>query len=394
LTIVAYSVDKNPLVLTIGFGSCILILVCIFLMTLNNFSASKVFNFVSAYIVVCVVSILFPFIRFEYFLMPLIMLSVFATYPFQNQKLNFWIGIICIVTSIFLFILESFQPKGDTSYDFFNLIFVFILVYIATIEIIFSALIANKYEEIILKNRKALELKNIELAKYIDSNLQLENFAHLASHDLKTPLSNVIRFSQLLKYKISDKLSDKEAELFDFVIDGSMNMNATINSLFQFSQATNKKMDFRKFMASELLRELESDIQLDLEEKQVSIKTVDMNKQIYADRSLVKQLFLNLILNSIKFVQKGIKPNIVISCIDMEGFLKFSVKDNGIGIDPEYQEVIFLIFKRLHDNSQYKGTGAGLAICKKIVEQHGGEIWVESKPTEGSTFYFTIENAA
>jgi len=390
-TIIAYYVEKNALILIIGFSASILIAFSIISISLENFAFAKLIHFFAAYGVICLSSLLFPFLKYEYFLMPLLMLTVFSTYPFQKDTWNISIGIICIISSILLFSNECFQNIDYPKYNLFNTVFAFSILYIATIEIIMTALIGLRYRKLIKEDRQKLKQQNQELERYIESNLQLENFAHLASHDLKTPLSNVIRFSQLIKNRVSNKLSVKELELFDFVIEGSQHMNETINSLFQFSQATNKKIEYSRFNLSDILNELMKDIKVELTEKDVSINTRNTDIDIYADKILLKQLFLNLILNSIKFIQKGSKPVINIDCENDIGFWKFCIQDNGIGIAPEYTDKIFLIFKRLHDNKTYQGTGVGLAICKKIVEQHGGQIWVESGLGEGSTFHFTLE---
>lgn len=323
-------------------------------------------------------------------LMPLTALTVFTTYPFQERKMNYGIGAVCMVTGFLLFIVEYYQTTHYPEYDTFNQLFIFFILYISAVEIIMTALIGNKYIQIINRKTDKLNLQKQELEKYIESNLQLENFAHIASHDLKTPLSNVIRFSQLLEIKIKDKLTPREKELFSFVIDGSQHMNETINSLFQFSTATNRKLSYAKFCLEDLIHELKGDIKVDIHDSKADIQIEAFPDMIIADKILIKQLFLNLLLNGIKFIKKGDVPKITIRAKTVGSNYRFEVQDNGIGIDSEYKDNIFLIFKRLHAKTSYEGTGAGLAICKKIVEQHGGEIWVESELNKGSTFYFTV----
>ncbi len=394
LSIIAYLVEKNNLILFIGFGTSLLILYSIVAIDLKNFAIAKLIHFVSVYGIITLTSLIFPFMRYEYFLLPLVMMAVYSTYPFQNQYSNNAVGILCIATSIILFFVEINQTKVYPQFDFFSSAFSFMILYIAIVEIIIMVMMGNKYHQLIVQEKMKLKLQYTEMEKYLESNMQLENFAHIASHDLKTPLSNVIRFSQLLKYRISGKLNDKELELFDFIIDGSKHMNDTINSLFQFSLATNKKVEYSTFNVSTLLDELKSDIQVDLKDKGVTIEYRNLDHVISADRVLMKQLFFNLIMNGIKFIHKDMKPNIIISGKEEKDFWTYSIKDNGIGIEEEYLDSIFLIFKRLHDKSQFEGTGAGLAICKKIAEQHGGKIWVESTVNEGSTFHFSVKRAA
>lgn len=390
LTYAAYIVDHDVRILYVGLSNCILILISNFSISLKNFSTAKMIHFVAAFSVISSASYLFPFMKYEYMLMPLTMLTVFSTYPFQKMLWSYIIGGICIVTSIILFLLETNEIGVYPEYDNFNTIFAFAILYIATIEIIMTYLIQLKYTKIINADKRELKAQNIELEKYIESNLQLENFAHIASHDLKTPLSNVIRFSQLLQTKVQGKLTDKEEELFSFIISGSQHMNDTINSLFQFSQATNKKLIYSSFSLPKLIDELKNDISIKLKESNAVIKIENLPDFIEADRILVKQLFLNLILNGIKFTGKNNQPIITLNYTSNNGFYNFSVIDNGIGIDERYQENIFLIFKRLHNRSAYSGSGIGLAICKKIVELHGGKIWVTSEAEQGSSFHFTI----
>ena len=390
LTLLAYSINGNPIILVVGLGNLFLIIISTALITLSSFGLAKFIHFLAAVGVIVISAFIFPFMRNEHLLMPLTALTVFTTYPFQKQKWNYIIGGACMVIGILLFFLEQTQTAKYPEFDFFNQVFALLILYITIIEIVMTALIGNKYIQIINRNTKSLTSQKVELERYIESNLQLENFAHLASHDLKTPLANVIRFSQLLELKIKSKLTDKEKELFKFIIDGSQHMNETINSLFQFSQATNKKLEYSQFSIVDLIEELKSDIKVNIQESNAEISYDRYTTLISADKILIKQLCLNLILNSIKFKKANEAPRIHIQIENQSKNLQFKVTDNGIGIEEEYKETIFLIFKRLHDNASFEGTGVGLAICKKIVEQHGGKIWVDSTLHEGSSFYFTL----
>lgn len=390
LTYAAYIVHYDIRILYVGLGNCILIIISNFSISLKNFSMSKMMHFIAVFCAINVSSVLFPFIKNEYLLLPLTMLTIFSTYPFQKKLWNYAIVGLCILTSIILFVIESKQQGVYPEYKFFNTIFAFVILYIATVEIILTYLIQLKYTKIIEEDKLKLKTQNIELEKYIESNLQLENFAHIASHDLKTPLSNVIRFSQLLKSKTSNKLTEREKELFDFIISGSQHMNDSINSLFQFSQATNKKLSYTRFSFPFLIEELKKDISVNLKQSNAQLVLNSQDQLVEADRTLIKQLFLNLILNGIKFTQEHVRPIITITYTPEQKNYKFSVQDNGIGIDEKYQDSIFLIFKRLHDKTVYSGSGIGLAICKKIVESHSGKIWIESKPGNGSIFHISI----
>lgn len=390
LTLLAYSIESNVFILLVGFGNLLLIMISTSIITVSSFSLAKFIHFLAASGVIITSAFIFPFMRNEYLLMPLTALTVFTTYPFQQQKWNYLIGGLCMFIGIVLFFVEQTQTANYPKYDFFNQVFSLIILYIAIVEIVMTTLIGNKYIHIINRNTQSLTAQKVELEKYIESNLQLENFAHIASHDLKTPLANVIRFSQLLKLKIDSKLTDREKELFRFIIEGSQHMNETINSLFQFSKATNKKLEYSKFSINDLLEELKSDIKVNIKESSAVINYEDESLMINADKILIKQLLLNLILNSLKFKKDNEAPEINIDIDNQNLNWLFKVSDNGIGIEEEYTDKIFLIFKRLHDSASFEGTGVGLAICKKIVEQHGGKIWVDSRINIGSEFYFTL----
>ncbi len=390
LTLLAYTIDEDPLILVVGFSNLILIIVSTAKISSHSFSLAKFIHFLSAFSVIVIVSIIFPFIRNEYLLMPLTGLTVFTTYPFQKQKWNYIIGGLCMVTAVLLFFVEQSQTSKYPEFDFFNQIFALVILYIIIVEIVMTALVGNKYIDIINRNTKSLTAQKLELEKYIESNLQLENFAHLASHDLKTPLANVIRFSQLLELKTKDKLTDREKQLFRFIIDGSNRMSETIDSLFQFSKATNKKLEYSKFSMARLISDLKSDIKVNIDDSNAIIDYKQDDILLTGDKILIKQLMHNLILNGLKFKKDDVSPRINIEVKNQKLNWLIEVSDNGIGIEEDYRENIFLLFKRLHDNSAFEGTGVGLAICKKIVEQHGGKIGVESQIGVGSTFYFTI----
>lgn len=234
------------------------------------------------------------------------------------------------------------------------------------------------------KTETELKMKSEELAR---SNAELEQFAYVASHDLQEPLRMVTSYVQLLEKRYKDKLDQDANEFIAFAVDGSNRMRTLIQSLLEYSRV-NRVKPFEPINVNELLEVVLHDLRDTI---QTSHAVVKVNKlpEIFGDHILIGQLFQNLISNAIKF--KGEKePEIIISGEIKENEYLFSVRDNGIGIDKEYSKKIFVIFQRLHTKDKYPGTGIGLAICKKIVERHGGEIWLDSAPGEGSTFYFTI----
>jgi PAS domain S-box-containing protein len=231
----------------------------------------------------------------------------------------------------------------------------------------------------------ALKEKKEELAR---SNSELEQFAYVASHDLQEPLRMVTSYVQLLAKRYKGKLDQDADEFIGFAVDGSNRMRTLINSLLEYSRV-NREKPFEEINLEKLLVDIKQNLLSQIEESDVIIKWSPL-PVISGDPVLIGQLFQNLISNAIKF--KGDKiPEIIIECKTEETEYLFSIKDNGIGIQQEYADKIFVIFQRLHSKEKYPGTGIGLAICKKIVERHGGKIWVESKPGEGSIFYFTIK---
>ncbi len=236
-----------------------------------------------------------------------------------------------------------------------------------------------------------LNKKNEELKKYIDSNLQLENFAYFASHDLQTPLRSMISFTQLLKSKLKGRLSEEEEEYMQFIISSSKSMRNLINDLLSYSRINTTKINIREINLQTILAKLCIELDSIIQDKKAKIILKHIPEFIRADSTKIKQIFQNLITNAIKFSQEGTSPIVTINCKNNTDHWLFSVKDNGIGIAPEFQDKIFLLFKRLHTSTEYEGTGIGLAMVKKIIEQHEGEIGLESKQGEGACFWFTIK---
>lgn len=224
-----------------------------------------------------------------------------------------------------------------------------------------------------------------ELAR---SNRDLEQFAYVASHDLQEPLRAVAGFVGLLRMQLRDSLDAKKLEYMNFATDGVARMQALISGLLEYSRVgtggKKPEMTDSKAALGRAIAYLGGGIR----EFGAKITADDLPK-VCVDATQLTQLFQNLIGNAIKFCSEQ-TPQVHISAIREDNAWRFAVADNGIGIEPQYAERIFQIFQRLHSRDKYPGTGIGLSICKKIVERHGGKIWVESKPGSGSTFYFTI----
>jgi PAS domain S-box-containing protein len=236
------------------------------------------------------------------------------------------------------------------------------------------------------QKRAQEELKRIadDLAR---SNADLEQFAYVTSHDLKEPLRNIASFVGLLERRYKDGLDEKASEYIHYIVYGVKRMKQLIDDLLEYS-ITAKGIDFRPADSSSVLTKAISSLRTTIEESRAVI-TYDKLPTVTIDAAQLQSLFLNLIGNAIKYRSKE-APQIHISAKKKEDVWIFSVRDNGIGIDPKFRDRIFIVFQRLHTMHEYAGTGIGLAICKRIVERHGGKIWVESETGKGSTFFFTI----
>jgi light-regulated signal transduction histidine kinase (bacteriophytochrome) len=240
--------------------------------------------------------------------------------------------------------------------------------------------------EILVKERTAeLEDTNKELAR---SNENLEQFAYVASHDLQEPLRILASYSQLLEKRYKGRLDQDADEFIYYLVDAANRMQKLITDLLAYSRAGHGSTNKVEVDCNELLRRLVAGMAATIESVGGSV-TYDRLPSISAHETSLVQLFQNLIGNALKFRGEQ-SPTVHVSARQAQGEWVFSVRDNGIGIEPQYAQRIFMIFQRLHARSKYPGTGIGLSICKKIVESMGGRIWVESEPGQGSTFYFTV----
>ena len=235
------------------------------------------------------------------------------------------------------------------------------------------------------RTQEILERQTQELAR---SNSELEQFAWVASHDLQEPLRMVASYTQLLSKRYKGKLDADADEFIAFAVDGATRMRRLINALLELSRVGTRGKDFEATDCDAIYDRTLVNLQ-GLVEESGAVVTHDRLPTVMGDVTQLGQLFQNLIANAIKF-RGDEQLTVHVGAEQRNGHWEFCVRDNGIGIDPEYAERIFVVFQRLHGKGDRPGTGIGLSICKKIVELHGGRIWVKSQPDEGAAFYFTL----
>ncbi|MBI1949722.1 MAG: hypothetical protein HYS27_28805 [Deltaproteobacteria bacterium] len=239
-----------------------------------------------------------------------------------------------------------------------------------------------------LKEKNAvIEEQKTDLVR---SNDELAQFAYVASHDLQEPLRTVQSYLQLVKKRYAEKLDRDGAEFIDFAVEGATRMRALIESLLEYARVTSRAKPLEATAVDPVFDEVLLALAARVAEEQARIVR-GVLPTVMADRRQLAQLLQNLLANALKFHKKGVNPVVHVDAERRGDEWLVRVKDEGIGLASEHREKIFAIFQRLHSRDEYEGTGVGLAVCKKILERHGGKLWVESTPGEGATFCFTLQ---
>ncbi len=262
-------------------------------------------------------------------------------------------------------------------------------------------LVAERTRDLAVTNSRLIhenamrEQAEVQLKKSLEevahSNRELDLFASIASHDLRAPLRTITGFLEMLAQKYRGKLDDKARGYIAFAVSGAERMNTLLHDLYVYSRIGTEAKQFAPVNLDAVLTAASNNLKRIIDENRAVIRSEALPR-IEGDEMQLIQLFQNLVGNAIKFRKKEAAPTIRISVSGQQGMREWTVgiHDNGIGIDQAYYERIFRIFERLHRAEEYPGTGLGLALCKKIVDRHGGRMWVESKPGQGSSFYFTL----
>lgn len=238
-----------------------------------------------------------------------------------------------------------------------------------------------------------LEEANLALQEQAEeltrSNAELEQFAYVSSHDLQEPLRMVSSYTQLLSRRYKGGLDEDADEFIGYAVDRANRMQALINDLLAYSRVGTRGNALTPTSAGAVFEAARDNLRVAIEESDAEVKS-DPSPAVIGDRIQLIQLFQNLIVNALKFRDEKRTPKVHVGAERRDGEWLFSVRDNGMGMEEQYLERIFVIFRRLDNKTKYPGTGIGLAVCKKIVERYGGRIWAKSEPGEGSTFYFTL----
>ncbi len=314
------------------------------------------------------------------FLMMFIIIGIFLS---ESKEGLYWVGLGFILYFFSVLIRNLYHTQHTIPVDprtYFYAIYFFPFICMILITMICLPVV-RQFQKALVESAKAR--KNLE-----ETNKTLENFAYVASHDLQEPLRSITTFAQLLELDNRGNLDKDSQNNIHFIIDGAKRMRQLINDLLQYSRLKTQKIALQPTALNETVKQVLNNLKSSAEESGANIQVSDL-PVLHARPSHMTQLFQNLISNAIKF-RSGPSTQIQVTASPQENHWLFSIRDNGIGLDPENRDKIFDIFHRLNPADKYPGTGMGLAICQEIVTAHGGHIWVESHLGKGSTFFFTL----
>jgi len=261
-------------------------------------------------------------------------------------------------------------------------------IFNSSAAIIAIFIIMKLFNDNVLKNSQVIENQNIELKKLVSENKELEHFAYIASHDLNEPIRTIHSFIEIIKDEYHDPDNQELNEYFSFIDASSNRMRNMINGISNYARL-GKSKNFEQCNINQTITGIEQDLAQLIRENNAIINKPNL-PTITCNRTAIRQIFQNLMANAIKFQQPNSTPIIEIACQEKSNHWEFCVIDNGIGIHQNKLEAVFQMFTKLHRPNEFKGHGIGLAFCKKIIELHQGNIWIESTPNVGSKFYFTI----
>jgi light-regulated signal transduction histidine kinase (bacteriophytochrome) len=244
----------------------------------------------------------------------------------------------------------------------------------------------------VTEQRRVAEALRLQSRRLEEKVREMDDFTHVVSHDLKEPLRGIEAFAGFLLEDYADRLDEEGKRYLGFLKQSAVRMKDLIHDLLTLASLSRKAPTLQPVDLNAVVSRVERDLEYSIRSKQAEVRTAGSLPTVTGDPTQLGELFKNLVSNAVKF-NVSERPTVTISATDDNGFARITVADNGIGIDPRYHARIFDLFERLHPQEEFEGTGAGLAICKKIVESYGGKMWVESELAKGSTFIFTLPKA-
>jgi PAS domain S-box-containing protein len=293
------------------------------------------------------------------------------------------------------FVAEAFTPSlnGTPVTDYAT---VFCTASGKKIDVLLSVQIVTNNRQV--QGLLAVATDVTELSKTLreleKTNKELERFAFVASHDLQEPLRKISTYLRLLETKYKNEVDEKAKSYISVAVNAGSQMRSLISDLLEYSDIATNTENTGTADMNEVVAKVTTRLALQIEESGAKVETQQLPVLQKANQSQMEQLIQNLLSNALKYRRGENSAQIKIGATELEDRWQFSIKDNGIGIDPEYREQVFVVFQKLHSKGKYAGTGIGLSICKKIVEQHNGKIWIESNEQGGCTFFFTIQKGA